>query len=99
MTPTQIRNRNWQNLRQSLNTLQLAVLDAYRAHGPATTRQISAASHINLLTLRPRTTELFEMGLIKLAGRSGKEGVYRLATIAELKARPSPPASGQLTLI
>jgi hypothetical protein len=37
---------------------------------------VSERSGISLLTFRPRTTDLYQLGLVVLEGRSGTEGVY-----------------------
>ena len=68
MTPVDIRNETWESLQARVTGLRLAVLDAWRLHGPGTTRDIAARSDMDLLTFRPRTTELVELGLVRMCG-------------------------------
>jgi len=55
--------------------------DALALHGPHTTRELSRLSGIDLLTLRPRMTELCLMGFAECIGTEGvghnAEGIYR----------------------
>jgi hypothetical protein len=89
MRPIDYRNATWHGLKSHLHGLRLAAHNAYRDHGPGTTRQVADASGIDILTLRPRTTELFQMGFIELVpdplGNRSKEGTYR--TVSEETAR------------
>jgi hypothetical protein len=77
MAASEIRNLKWEEIRQRLLGLRLRVLEAWRVWGPGTTREVAARSGIDLLTFRPRTTELYELGLVELDGRRNGEGVYR----------------------
>jgi predicted transcriptional regulator len=77
MTPSDIRDMTWEDLQPYLEGRRTAVLEAWRKHGPGTTRQLARLSGIDLLTLRPRTTELVQVGLLQLAGQDGHEGIYR----------------------
>lgn len=86
MTPEQIRNATFESLRESLAD---RLRDTYRAfvdHGPGTTFQISERSGMGLLTLRPRATDLLQLGLLDLAGHTvenGKKcGIYYAVTPA-----------------
>ncbi len=76
LTPEDLRDLTWENLQPFLAGSRLAVLEAWRQHGPGTTRQIAQRSGIDLLTFRPRTTELCALGLIYLDDRDGNQGVY-----------------------
>ncbi|BET67193.1 hypothetical protein ASA1KI_21110 [Opitutales bacterium ASA1] len=86
MTPSQIRNDQYLELAPSLRAIQLQVLAALQERGPSTTRQLADAARIDLLTVRPRVTELVQLGLVALEGREGHEGVYRACTLVEIEA-------------
>lgn len=81
---TDIRNANFHALRDDeINDRQRSVLNYLAAVGPATTRQLSEAMHWDVLSVRPRVTELLSLGLVRLAGRAGKEGVYAVVAFEE----------------
>lgn len=77
LTPADLRDLTWESLQPFLTGARLAVLEAWRTHGPCTTRELSQRSGIDLLTLRPRTTELVALGLVMLHDSEGTEGTYR----------------------
>lgn len=85
MKPVDFRNATFADLESRLAGMRESVLAAWRAHGPGTTVQIAARSEIGLLTLRPRTTELFELGFLTLAEdqQAKGAGTYRVRTYAE----------------
>lgn len=83
MTPVAIATANWHNLRAGLAGRRLQVYWAWVAHGPATTRELAARSGLPLLTVRPRTTELVNTGLVRLDGVAAGEGIYRPAARSE----------------
>lgn len=100
MKPIDFRNETFGQLRDRLTDLRLAVLQAWQAHGPATTRQVATRCGIDLLTFRPRTTELYQMGAVVLVDEAeptgdAHEGVYRARTMAEWEAWHAAQA-GQL---
>lgn len=76
LTPADLRNLTWEKLQPLLVGSRLAVLQAWREHGPGTTRQIAHKSGIDILTFRPRTTELFALALVEIVGNEGTEGIY-----------------------
>jgi hypothetical protein len=70
----------------SLNRLQVAVLEAYRAHGPMSARQaerLEEFSDYGFSTVRKRISELHQAGLLVEAGldHSGRAPcrIYELA--------------------
>lgn len=89
MKPTDFRDATFEKLRESLWLAgkRWEVYQAFLAHGPGTTRQVAMASGIDLLTFRPRTTELCEAGFVALADgqAKGAEGVYRARTREEFE--------------
>lgn len=55
-----------------------AVYEAWVVYGPGTTRQLAIKSGIDLLTFRPRTTDLCDLGLVELVdSERGSEGIYQ----------------------
>jgi hypothetical protein len=72
------RNHTWEALRSRLSGLRMQVYTAFVHHGPGTTWQISDKSGISILTLRPRTTELLQLGFIEIleGSENSREAVY-----------------------
>lgn len=56
------------------------------AAAPISTRALAQAMKWDVLSVRPRVTELFQMGLIVLDGRCEDGGLYRVATASEIQA-------------
>jgi DNA-binding IclR family transcriptional regulator len=85
MKPVDFRNETFDQVRERVEGQRAAVLGAWAQHGPCTTRELADRSGISLLTLRPRTTELVELGFVRLAETQTVkgEGTYRAATPAE----------------
>ncbi len=85
MTPIDYRNETFASLEGRLRGQRAAVLAAWREHGPCTTEELAERAGMSILTLRPRTTELVQMGFVRLSGdeRSTKGGTYRAASYAE----------------
>lgn len=102
MKPIDFRNTTFAELRGQLVKKREAVwLDwhAYeielQAAGQslgATTREVCERFGRDILQFRPRCTELFQMGVLKLGtqnaepGTSKREGVYQLRTMSEWEA-------------
>jgi hypothetical protein len=72
------RRHTWEHVRAHLSGLRQQVYQAYVHFGPGTTRELSQKSGVSILTLRPRTTELLQLGFIEVLGgdESGREAVY-----------------------
>lgn len=81
MKPIDYRNTTFNELKGQLHGMRIAAYEAYLDHGPGTTRQVAEASGMDLLTLRPRTTELLQLGFLELVpdkdGHRNREGTYR----------------------
>lgn len=86
MNATEIRDLNWHDIQAQVTGLRETVYAALLLHGPCTTRQLAEASGISILTVRPRVTELCDLGFALCTGREAKEGVYRAYTRAEAAA-------------
>lgn len=76
MNPTDIRDMNWTELSGKLEGLRETVYRAMLACGPATTADIAARSGLSILTVRPRVTELVQLGFARCFGKRAKEGLY-----------------------
>lgn len=104
MTPAELRNHNFATLRDSLAERRRDVYRAFCDHGPATTFELSEKSGIGILTVRPRTCELAEMGLLCKAGERVENGkrvtVYAITDRATWTAWRETifPADGQMQM-
>lgn len=85
MSPIDIRNTNFKAIKGQLHAGRLQVWEGFRTHGPCTTSALSVRIGMSILTVRPRTTELINLGFVVLQERAGNEGVY--AALSEDKAR------------
>lgn len=95
MKPVDLRNETFESLQRLIPADLRAVLNAFKAHGSRTTAEISTLAGIGLLTARPRTSDLVDLGLVVLdepetLRRKKVEhircGVYRAATDDEVRA-------------
>jgi hypothetical protein len=86
MVPIDYRNATFSDLKSRLSGLRIQVYQAFLDYGPGTTKQIADRSGLSLLTLRPRTTELLDLGFVELIGGEGHEGIYRARSMAEVEA-------------
>lgn len=100
MKPVDLRNSTFAVLRNGLGSARMAVYEAWITHGPATTRELSSRSGIDILTLRPRTTELYILGLVELVDViRGSEGIYRAVLEKKWSAWHKNHVIGQQQLI
>lgn len=99
MKPIDLRDATFESLREGLSELRQAVYAAYLAHGPCTTRELSGKCGIDILTLRPRTTELVQIGLVELVSAKHLEGSYRGVGAEEWSAWHREHVNGQQPLI
>lgn len=76
MNPEAIRNANWGEIQAWVSGARRKVYEALRGLGPSTTQALANAMGMNLLTVRPRVTELVQVGLVELYDKDGHEGVY-----------------------
>lgn len=80
MKPVDFRNATFEGLRGELEGLRRRVYAAWVTYGPGTTREIAEKAGIDLLTFRPRTTELVEAGLVRVApGEQMEDGRWKMA--------------------
>lgn len=79
MQPIDYRNATWEEVIRHLNRDRERVYNALLRFGPITTRGLAAAMGCDILSVRPRVTELFQLGFVLLAEGSestGREGIY-----------------------
>lgn len=101
MKPIDLRNANFADLKPLLTAQREAVHRTWLAHGPGTTREVATRAGMDLLSFRPRSTELFQLGLLALDGHAGHDGIYAardLAAWEEYLAAQRPAVSGQQNL-
>jgi len=94
MKATDIRDMQFEQIRDRLTGMRQLVWHTFKVHGPCTTAAASALGKIDLLTLRPRAAELLAMGLIELveiapSRGNGHEGVYQAVELKALEQQMS----------
>lgn len=106
MKAIDFRNNTFWSLRGELEGLRRRTYSAWRQHGPGTTREIATLSGISLLTLRPRSTELLELGLLEIVSdvegepqRRAREGVYQVTPVERWNTWRAARVDSQLLLI
>ena len=79
MKPIDYRNETWKDVEARVDLLRREVYLALEKHGPCTTRALALACGIDLLTVRPRISELYSIGLVELSNpeNRGSEGIYQ----------------------
>jgi predicted transcriptional regulator len=77
MKPTIARDLTRANLAEFLDGDRERVYRALQQHGPATTRELANRSGIDLLNVRPRITDLVDVGLATCIGRTRANGTAR----------------------
>lgn len=83
MQTIDFRNETFADLQGRLVDDRLTVLEALQRFGPLTTRQLAMAMEWDILNVRPRITELSQLGTVALCGADGREGVYRALGVGE----------------
>lgn len=80
MKPIDYRNETWEDVRARVDRLRLTVYYALERTGACTTRELATRSGIDILTVRPRVTELYQLGLVELVNpeAGGGEGIYQV---------------------
>lgn len=87
-TPADIRNAQHEAKRASHAENRAKVLAAlHEAATPVSTRQLAEQMGWDVLSVRPRVTELYQAGLVVLDGKGPDGGLYRVATVQETLAR------------
>lgn len=85
MKPIDFSRATFAEISTHLGALRLDVWRGLLTHGPCTTAQLADKIGMSILTVRPRVTELTQVGLARLVGgeREGREGVYEGLTATQ----------------
>ena len=85
MKPIDFRDATFETVQGYVAGQRERVLLAWRTHGPGTTAEVCARATMSILSFRPRTTELLELGFVCLADEQPVkgEGTYRVRTTPE----------------
>lgn len=88
MRPIDYRNETFDRLRGEMHGLRETIYRAWLAHGPCTTRELAERAGLDILTLRPRTTELVQIGAVTVdeSRTEPGQGVYRARPVDEWRA-------------
>ena len=83
------RNASFEAIRAQLSGLRQQVYSAYVSYGPGTTREMAQKSGVSLLTLRPRVTELLQLGFVEVVDGSenSREAIYIAIPVDMVKER------------
>lgn len=95
------RRRSYKEAMRDASRLQHAVYAALARRGPHTTIELADLMQMNLLTIRPRMTELLQAGLVKTIGRTRQGALFRACTAEEFDAAQAaqiPKDDNQLKL-
>ena len=105
MKPIDFRNETFAQIQERIAGMTRAVYLAWKEHGPGTTREVAVRAGIDILTLRPRTTDLVKLGLVCLTDiqADASEGCYRARPFEEwqrwIELERERVTSGQLQLV
>ncbi len=95
-TAADIRNEQHAATRASHEERRAQVLAALAAAAvPLSTRDLAARMGWDVLSVRPRVTELYQSGRVVLDGKGPDGGLYRVATIRETLAYESRTRLGR----
>lgn len=97
------RAETWEEVIKRVNGLRMEVWRLLWNYGPCTTRALTFKSgSLSVLTIRPRMTELCQLGLARYVGRHKdlwtSEGVYEAVSFVEAEKafeRRKSAAAGQ----
>lgn len=88
MKPIDFRLATFADVQVRLRGAREAVFFAWQRLGPGTTAEVCARAELSILSFRPRSTELYQLGYIRLAEEqpAKDEGTYRAREYPELVA-------------
>jgi len=98
ISPASIRDANWQEIRDRLDGQRMTIYNELSRVGRATTREIADSLQLDVLTVRPRVTELVQLGFARCVGRDGRDGVYVSIPYETVRASREQPAERQLPM-
>lgn len=85
MNPMDIRDLVWADIQGRLEGDRAAVYRNLLFFGASTTRALATRMGMDAFSVRPRVTELCQLGLARLQQRSGREGVYEAVPLEEAR--------------
>lgn len=84
MKPIDLRNATFKDLQDRLTGQRRAVLELWRNQSePMTTQDLAEASGFSILSLRPRSTELYQLGFLRLVSQADNQGLYQARSDSE----------------
>lgn len=87
ITGQEIKRQNWQEQRDHLQGFRLTVWQHLSLtklnRRPVTTRELAHLMQLDVLMVRPRVTELVQLGFARCVGKEGHEGLYESIGIKE----------------
>jgi predicted transcriptional regulator len=93
MKPIDYRNETWEEIQGRLTGQRERVYRALLRVGPSTTEDLAAQIPMSILSVRPRITELYQIGLVALVvndptrkTRGAREGVYRAIPVERARS-------------
>lgn len=103
MKAVDCRADTWETVLKRVNGIRMEVYRLLRQHGPCTTRDLALKSGtLSVLTIRPRMTELCQLGLARCVGRHkdlvASEGIFEVIPLDQAEEtfiRRKSAASGQ----
>lgn len=104
MIPADIRDAKWTEIEKQVTGQREMVYTSLLACGRCTTDALAAHMHKSVLSVRPRVSELYDLGLVALVGKDGHNGIYEaipvfVARQAHEQRRAAQAQGTQLTLL
>lgn len=85
MKPVDYRNERWADVERRVQGDRAMVYWAMLDAGPCTTRHLAELMGWDLLNVRPRVTELCQLGLARVVGGEHGEGCYEAVKMFQAK--------------
>lgn len=100
MQTSTIKTETFEKVIQRAEGIRMRIYELLCQAGPSTTRELARQNPgISILTLRPRLTELCQLGLVRCVGRKkdlfASEGVYEAVPLNEAKRQYELKKFGQ----
>jgi len=94
----EIKRLNWSEIRARVTGPRMSVHATLLGMGrSATTREVAEALRWSVLTVRPRVTELIQLGYVECVGRRDGEGLYRARDEREAHAAHAASLADRIT--
>jgi predicted transcriptional regulator len=106
MIPADIRDANFRDIESHLVDNRASVYWALTSSGPITNKALAAQLGWAIENVRPRVSELIDLGLARLVRKDGRDGVYEAVPLdvaraahEEALAVATTPKSDQIMLL